>query len=37
MPPEAVRRFAQRLAKELGFQPSEIDRLTLEEALWWLD
>lgn len=36
MPPEAVRLIARRLAKELHFQPSEIDRLTLAEALWWL-
>lgn len=35
-PPETVRLIARRLAMELHFQPAEIDRLTLDEALWWL-
>jgi hypothetical protein len=28
--------LARRLAAELHFQPSEIDRLTIADALWWL-
>lgn len=35
--PEQVRRLAQRLAGEYAFQPSEIDRMTLEDMVWWLD
>jgi hypothetical protein len=35
--PVQLRRLAQRLASEYAFQPSEIDRMTLEDMLWWLE
>jgi hypothetical protein len=35
--PAQVRMLAQRLALEYGFQPSEIDRMTLDDVLWWLE
>lgn len=35
--PQQMRRLAQRLATEYAFQPSEIDRMTLEDMLWWLE
>ncbi|SFU79738.1 hypothetical protein SAMN05216552_101030 [Pseudoduganella namucuonensis] len=35
--PRQVRGLATRLAREYGFQPSEIDRMTLDDMLWWLD
>ena len=35
--PEQVRRLARRLASEYAFQPSEIDRMTLDDMLWWLE
>ena len=31
-----LRRLVRRLAIELHFQPSEIDRLTVAEACWYL-
>lgn len=31
-----LKRLAKRLAVELHFQPSEIDRLTVADAVWWL-
>lgn len=34
--PDSLRQTARRLATELHFQPSEIDRLTLCDAAWWL-
>jgi hypothetical protein len=31
-----LKTLARRLAIDLHFQPSEIDRMTLPEALWWI-
>jgi hypothetical protein len=37
MPPQRLRALARRLASELGFQPSEIDAMTLSDMQWWLE
>ncbi len=29
--------LARRLALECRFQPSEIERMTLDDMLWWLE
>ncbi|MDF5795928.1 hypothetical protein P4203_14810 [Pseudomonas aeruginosa] len=31
-----MRQLARRLAIELGFQASELERMTLGDLLWWL-
>jgi hypothetical protein len=31
-----IRNLCRKLAIDLHFQPSEIDKLTLSEALWWI-
>lgn len=35
--PPQLRSLARRLAREYAFQPSEIDGMTLEDMVWWLD
>lgn len=35
--PRQLRALATRLARDYGFQPSEIDRMTLDDMLWWLE
>ena len=35
--PAQLRSLARRLAREYAFQPSEIDGMTLEDILWWLE
>lgn len=34
--PSRMRQLARRLAIELGFQASELERMTLGDLLWWL-
>lgn len=31
-----MRQLARRLAIEMGFQASELERMTLGDLLWWL-
>lgn len=35
--PGQLRMLARRLARDYAFQPSEIDRMTLQDILWWLE